>query len=82
MEDGLDVLGIGIEQKGAVVAGVVFGALARGAVGGVAGRDPCSVERVDGFLVGGLEGEVDFSVGCPSTIEKVAPEPRIWVRPS
>lgn len=69
---------IGISEESGVVAGVVFGSFAWGAVGGVAGVDSYLVEGVDSCLVRGFKR---FWVGRPSTIEKVAPLPRIWVRP-
>ncbi|WP_411276950.1 hypothetical protein, partial [Gaiella sp.] len=60
MENSFNVPGIRIGEKGAVVAGVIFGPFAGAAVADVARLDPCSVERVDGFLVGGFEGEVEI----------------------
>ena len=63
MEDSLNVVGVRVCKERSVVAGVVLGSLSGSAVGGVAGLDPCSVERVDGFLVAGLEGEVEVLGG-------------------
>jgi hypothetical protein len=55
VEDGLDVVAVGIDDEGAVVARVVLGADARLAVVLAAGGERGGVEAVDGGAVGGLE---------------------------
>jgi hypothetical protein len=55
--DGLDVVAVGVEDEGAVVARVVV-ALARGAVVAVAGCECDAVELVDGRVVRRREGDV------------------------
>jgi hypothetical protein len=57
--DDLDVVAVGVEHERAVVARVVDRALARRAVVAVPGGERRPVERVDGRVVGGGEGEVD-----------------------
>lgn len=57
MVDHLDVVAIGVEHEGTVVAGVV-GAFAGRAVVGATGGDRRRVERIDGGTVAGLEGQV------------------------
>ena len=56
--DGLDVVAVGVEDEGAVVAGVVDRARAGCAVVGAAGRQRGGVEGVDGLAVGCGEGEL------------------------
>ena len=57
--DGLDVVAVGVEDEGPVVAGVVGGALAGGAVVRVARFERGSVEGVDGLVRVGAERDVD-----------------------
>src|SRR6266542_3162462 len=56
----LDVVAVGIEHEGSVVAGVVERALAGRPVVAVAGTRQLAVERVDGLVVGRLERDVDL----------------------
>jgi hypothetical protein len=57
--DDLDVVVVGIKHERAVVAGVVDGSLARGAVVAVRGLGGAAVEGVDGRVFAGAEGDVD-----------------------
>src|SRR5690606_31712227 len=57
MEHGLDVVAVGVEEEGGVVAGVVV-ALARRAVVAAAGLEPRSMPGLDHGAVAGLEGEM------------------------
>ena len=74
VEDGLDVVAVGVEHEGAVVAGVVLGPLARRAVVAVARAGRGAVERLDG-RVGRRAGNAmcRFSVGGPSDHGERAP---------
>ena len=56
--DDLDVVPIGVEHEGTVVAGVVDLPFARGAVVGVTGREGGAVKRVDGLVSGRRERNV------------------------
>src|SRR5690349_5903205 len=55
----LDVVAVGIEDEGRVIASVVDRALARRAVVQIAGRNCGAVERLDGGVGSGRECEVD-----------------------
>src|SRR5688500_11851107 len=57
MEDGLDIVAVGVEKEGRIIAGMV-GALARRAVVPAACRQARLVKGVDGRPVLRLEGEV------------------------
>ena len=59
MVDGLDVVAVGVEDERPVVAGVVGGALAGGAVVRVARVDRGPVEGVDRLVGVGAERDVD-----------------------
>jgi hypothetical protein len=56
--DGLDVVAVGVEDEGAVVAGVVDRAESRGAVVRATGGNGRSVEGVDLLGVANAEGDV------------------------
>ena len=58
MADGLDVVTIGVEYKGTVIAGVVLGTQAGGAIITGAGGEGGVVKGFDGFAIVGLEGDV------------------------
>ena len=81
MEDGLDVVAVRIEQEGAVVAGVVLGPLARGAVRAVAGLEAGSMEGVDGRDVRRREREMDADRRLPLDVREDRAVSRICVRP-
>ena len=57
MKHSFDVVAIGIENEGTVVAGMV-GPLTRSTVVSPSGSERCFVERVNGFAIGCLEGQV------------------------
>ena len=59
MGNGLDVVVVGVQDKGAVVASVVDGPLTGRAVVSVAGGERDTVELVDGGVVGHGERDVD-----------------------
>ena len=58
MVNGLDVVAVGVEHEGGVIAGVI-GAQAGGAVVGAAGGEAGMIKGLDLGVVGGLEREVD-----------------------
>ena len=58
VEHGLDVVAVGVQQKGGVVAGVVIGPLARLAVVDAAALETGRVESVDHGAIPCLEGEM------------------------
>src|SRR6185312_12782981 len=59
VEHGFDVVPVGIEHEGAVIALVVLRPLARSAIVAEAGLQRGPVERVDRRLVGSRKGDVD-----------------------
>jgi len=61
--DGLDIVGVGIEDEGAVVAGVVDRAGPRGAVVVPAGGESGSMESVDELGGTSTEGDVGAADG-------------------
>jgi hypothetical protein len=61
--DGLDIVAVGVEDEGAVVAGVVDRAWARGAVVGAAGGKGGGVEGVDQLGRASAEGDVGAADG-------------------
>jgi len=65
--DGLDVVAVGVEDEGAVVAGVVERARARSAVVGATGGERGGVEGVDRVAIAGGEGDVDAGIGDITT---------------
>ena len=68
--DDLDVVPVGVEDEGAVVAGVVDRALAWRAVVRVARGERGRVERAHGRVVGGGEGEVDVLGQRPLVVDQ------------
>ena len=58
MEDGLDVVAVGVEHERTVVPGVIARALARRAVVAVPGGERRKVESVDLLAAPGGEGDV------------------------
>ena len=73
--DGLDVVAVGIEHEGAVVAGVVDRAQAGGAVVPAAGGQSRGVEGVDEVVRAGAEAEVEAARGGPAA--GLEPEERV-----
>jgi hypothetical protein len=67
VNDGLDVVSVGVEHKGAVVAGAVT-TLTRPAVVPIAYREGCSVELIDGRAARGWESEMN--VLCQRTLDR------------
>jgi hypothetical protein len=65
MEDCFDVVGVGVEEVGAVVAGVVVGPFAGCAVVSAAGGEAEAVEVADRFLVVDADREVEVLGGWP-----------------
>ena len=59
MADGLDVVAVGVEHEGAVVARVVVRTFARRAVVATAGGEGGAVEGVHGGAIAGRDRHVD-----------------------
>ncbi len=86
MVDGLDVVAVGVEHVGGVVAGMVR-PLAGNAVVAAAGGQRGIVETLYGIVVGAWNARCMFLVGAPSALTKSSsdanqPSPPRISRPS
>ena len=70
VEDGFDVVAVGVEHEGGVVARVVLRPLARRAVVAEAGLERCAVECVHGRTIGRRERQVHVLRHGPSLDER------------